>query len=82
MGIFLLWATWAHEYTAIFFNIDDIKIMFIQCEVKMTGLIVAVVLVCDFQSATWEIVRSTRNGSWSNDARRESFPLCWNSEPR
>ena len=22
MGIFLLWATWAHEYMAIFFNID------------------------------------------------------------
>ena len=22
MGIFLLWATWAHEYTAIFVNID------------------------------------------------------------
>ena len=35
----------------------------------MTGLIVAVVLVCDLQSATWETIRSTRNGSWSNDAR-------------
>ena len=22
MGIFLLWATWPHEYTAIFVNID------------------------------------------------------------
>ena len=22
MGIFLLWATWAHEYMAIFFYID------------------------------------------------------------
>ena len=22
MGIFLLWATWAHEYMAIFFSID------------------------------------------------------------
>ena len=22
MGIFLLWATWAHEYMAIFFKID------------------------------------------------------------
>ena len=22
MGIFLLWATWAHEYMAIFVNID------------------------------------------------------------
>ena len=22
MGIFLLWATWAHGYMAIFFNID------------------------------------------------------------
>ena len=46
-----------------------VKIVFIQCEVKMTGLIVAVVLVCDIQSATWETVRSTRNGSWSNDVR-------------
>ena len=46
-----------------------VKIVFIQCEVKITALIVAVVLVCDIQSATWETVRSTRNGSWSNDAR-------------
>ena len=46
-----------------------VKIVFIQCEVKMTGLIVVVVLVCDLQSVTWETVRSTRNGSWSNDAR-------------
>ena len=23
MGIFLLWATWAHEYMAIFFKIDS-----------------------------------------------------------
>ena len=64
-----------------------VKLVFIQCEVKMTGLIVAVVLVWDLQSATRETVRSTRNGSWSNDARlsrgeREPFPLCWNYEPR
>ena len=50
-------------------NISHVKIVFIQCEVKITTLIVAVVLVCDLQSATRETVRSTRNGSWSNDAR-------------
>ena len=54
----------------IYMNIfTHVKIVFIQCAVKMTDLIVAVVLVCDLQSATRETVRSTRNGSWSNDAR-------------
>ena len=48
-------------YIYIYMNIfTHFKIVFIQCDEKMTGLIVAVVLVCDLQSAT---------GSWSNDAR-------------
>ena len=55
-----------------------VKIVFIQCEVKMTGLIVVVVLVCDLQSATWETVRSTRNGHMTlgDHVANESHSLC------
>ena len=39
MGIFLLWATWAHEYTAIFVNIVNI------------GGILKELEVCDFDKS-------------------------------
>ena len=44
----------------------------------MTGLIVGVVLVCELQSATWETVRSTRNGSWSNVILIIELPIIHN----
>ena len=38
-----------------------VKIVFIQCEVKMTALIVAVVLVYDLQSATFNKIVISNN---------------------